>query len=74
MNALAIITNDDTSEKYVINSPNIFPKVSVINPELMATVTPDYLVYSAVDIFAHCLDLYFSAGYLPAYNAGLISN
>jgi len=74
MNGAGVVTNDETQQKYPIVSPLLFPKVSVINPELMATVTPEYLAYSAVDIFSHCLDLYFTAKYFPDYNAALIEN
>jgi alcohol dehydrogenase YqhD (iron-dependent ADH family) len=74
MNLGGVVMNDETKEKYIIMSPALFPKVSVVNPELMATVGRDYLAYSAVDIFAHCLDLYFSASYLPDFNAVLIEN
>lgn len=74
MNAYGVVTNDETWQKFAIGSPLLFPKVSVINPELMATVSPEYLAYSAVDIFSHCLDLYFTAGYLPEFNAELIEN
>jgi len=74
MNMAGVVTNDETRQKYAIVSPHLFPKVSVINPELMATVTPEYLAYSAVDIFAHCLDLYFTASFLPEFNAELIEN
>jgi alcohol dehydrogenase YqhD (iron-dependent ADH family) len=74
MNPYGVVTNDETQQKYNIGSPLLFPKVSVINPELMATVTPDYLAYSAVDIFSHCLDLYFTASFLPEFTAALIEN
>ena len=74
MNPYGVVTNEETRQKYAIGSPLLFPKVSVINPELMATVTSDYLAYSAADIFAHCLDLYFSAEYFPEYTAALIEN
>jgi alcohol dehydrogenase YqhD (iron-dependent ADH family) len=74
MNAYGVVTNDETWQKFAIGSPLLFPKVSVINPELMATVSLEYLAYSAVDIFSHCLDLYFTAGYLPEFNAELIEN
>jgi len=74
MNPYGVVTNEETRQKYAIGSPLLFPKVSVINPELMASVTPAYLAYSAVDIFAHCLDLYFTAKYLPEYTAALIEN
>jgi alcohol dehydrogenase YqhD (iron-dependent ADH family) len=74
MNPFGVVTNSETRQKYPIGSPLLFPKVSVINPELMATVTQTYLAYSAVDIFSHCLDLYFTARYLPGYTAALIEN
>jgi len=74
MNMAGVVTNDETQQKYNIASPLLFPRVSIINPELMATVTPEYLAYSAVDIFSHCLDLYFTASYLPAFTAALIEN
>ena len=72
MNAYGVLTNSETQQKYPIGSPLLFPKVSVINPELMASVTPAYLAYSAVDIFSHCLDLYFTASFLPEFTAALI--
>jgi alcohol dehydrogenase YqhD (iron-dependent ADH family) len=74
MNGYGVVTHDETRQKFAIYSPLLYPRVSVINPELMATVTPDYLAYSAVDIFAHCLDLYFSADYMPEFGASLIEN
>jgi len=74
MNPVGVVTNDETNVKNFVGSPLLFPKVSVINPELMATVTPDYLAYSAVDIFSHCLDLYFTAKVFPEFTATLIEN
>jgi hypothetical protein len=74
MNNFAVVTNDKTKEKFSLAGPATFPTVSVINPELQATVTNDYLAYSAADIFAHCLDMYFSASYLPEYIAGYVEN
>ncbi|GAB6909252.1 Iron-containing alcohol dehydrogenase [Desulfosarcina cetonica] len=74
MNPYGVVTNSETQQKYAIGAPLLFPKVSVINPDLMASVTPEYLAYSAVDIFSHCLDLYFTASYLPGYTTALIEN
>lgn len=74
MNPYAVLTKEETQQKYNLGGASLYPKVSVINPELMATVTPNYLAYSAVDIFAHCLDLYFTAKTFPEYTAALIEN
>lgn len=67
MNNYAVVTKEETKEKFSLGGAATFPTVSVINPELQASVTKDYLVYSAADIFAHTLDLYFSAVYVPEF-------
>lgn len=74
MNNYAVVTREDTKEKFSLAGTATYPVLSVINPDLQATVTPDYLAYSAADIFAHCLDLYLSATYLPDFIAGHIEN
>ncbi len=74
MNNYAVITKDKTKEKFSLAGAATFPTVSVINPELQATVTKEYLAYSSADIFAHCLDMYLSATYLPEYIAGYVEN
>ncbi len=74
MNNYAVVTKDETKEKFSLAGAATFPTVSVINPELQATVTNDYLAYSAADIFAHSLDMYLSATYLPEYMAGYVEN
>ncbi|MBW7474812.1 iron-containing alcohol dehydrogenase [Paenibacillus oenotherae] len=74
MNATAVITNEETTEKFGFSSPAAFPTVSVINPELQETVTNEYLAYSGVDILSHCMDLYFTASYIPEMTANHIEN
>lgn len=74
MNNFAVVTKEETKEKFSFIGKTTFPTVSVINPELQATVTNEYLAYSAADIFAHSLDLYLSATYLPEYIAGYVEN
>jgi NADP-dependent alcohol dehydrogenase len=74
MNNFAVVTKDETKEKFSLAGSATYPTVSVINPELQATVTNDYLAYSAADIFAHSLDMYLSATYLPEYMAGYVEN
>jgi len=74
MNSYAVVTNEKTREKFSLSGAGTFPTVSVINPELQATVTSEYLAYSAADIFAHSLDMYLSATYLPEYMAGYVEN
>ncbi|WP_203561464.1 iron-containing alcohol dehydrogenase [Ideonella livida] len=71
MNAGAVVTNDATQEKFAIQSPLLFPKVSVVNPALMQSVPRDYLAYSAADIIAHSIEGYFTATVQPRFHSRL---
>lgn len=72
MNSGAVVTNEATREKFAIHSPLLFPRVSVINPALMQTVSRDYLVYSAADIIAHAIEGYFTAKVQPRLPSRLV--
>ncbi|AFL68400.1 iron-containing alcohol dehydrogenase [Sulfurospirillum barnesii] len=67
MNHGAVITNDATHQKYFIQAPALFPKVSIINPQLQSSVSKEYLVYSASDVIAHCIEGYFTATTHPLF-------
>ncbi len=69
MNSGAVVTNEDTKEKFAIQSVHTFPRVSIVNPALMQTVSRDYLVYSAADIIAHCIEGYFTATLQPTLHS-----
>lgn len=72
MNGNSVLINDDTKQKYSIASVLINPKISVINPELMATVSKEYLAYSAVDVISHCIEVYFTATKHPRFNSRIV--
>ncbi len=72
MNPSAVVTNEQTKQKFYIYSPAVFPKVSVINPELQKSVSKEYLVYSAVDIIAHSIEGYCTAAYHPGLIAAYV--
>lgn len=72
MNSGAVVTNEDTKEKFAIGSVHLFPKVSIVNPQLMQTVSRDYLVYSAADIIAHCIEGYFTATVQPRFHSRMV--
>ncbi|WP_298990065.1 iron-containing alcohol dehydrogenase, partial [uncultured Campylobacter sp.] len=65
MNCGGVVTKEQTRQKYPISAPCLYPKVSVINPQLQATVSREYLVYSASDIIAHSIEGYFTASVHP---------
>lgn len=74
MNSGAVVTNENTQQKYAIHAPCLFPKVSIVNPELMQTITKEYLVYSASDIIAHCIEGYFTATVQPRFQSRLVES
>ena len=74
MNSGAVVTNEVTKEKFAINSVHTFPKVSIVNPALMQTVSRDYLVYSAADIIAHSIEGYFTATVQPKIQSRLVES
>ena len=39
MNCSAVVTNDETQEKFFITAPAIFPRLSIVNPRLMQSVS-----------------------------------
>ena len=54
-----MITNEELTQKYVTKSAFFYPKVSIIDPELMTSV-PRYLTACGmVDTIAHVLEKYF---------------
>ncbi len=74
MNGNSVIMNDETKQKYSVSSVLVNPVVSVINPELMATVTQEYLAYSAVDAIAHAIEIYFTASSHPNFNSRIVES
>lgn len=60
MNGNSVVTNELTTQKYNISSPHVYPKVSILNPELTHTVPRNYTAYSAVDAIAHVIEGYFT--------------
>lgn len=74
MNGNSVVINDKTSQKYSISSVLLNPVISVINPELMATVSKEYLAYSAVDIIAHSIEVYFTASLHPNFNSRIVES
>lgn len=74
MNSFAVVTNEETREKLFIGSPDLFPKVSIVNPALMRGVSRDYLVYSAADVIAHSIEAYFTASVHPSLQSRLVES
>ena len=74
MNGNSVVMNDETKQKYSIQSVLVNPVLSVLNPELMASVPKDYLAYSAVDAIAHSIEVYFTASSHPNFNSRIVES
>ena len=61
MNSGGVVTNEATQQKFNIGSPHLFPKVSILDPELTYTVPADYSAYSGVDAISHLIEGYFTS-------------
>lgn len=55
-----VFTNWETHEKAVLFSPHMFPRVSIVDPELTVTVPADYTADGGVDIICHVIEELFT--------------
>jgi len=62
----AVITNPETKEKIGIGFELLFPKVSLVDPQLMLTVPKDQTAYTGMDAFYHALESYLNLNHQPA--------
>ena len=59
-NQTAVVTNWELHQKVHIMHPALFPKVSIVDPELTLTLTNEQLAYAGVDIICHLLEPYLT--------------
>lgn len=55
-----VLTHEATKEKGAFSGPALFPKVTIIDPELTYTVSPEYTADGAVDVFTHLYEAYLT--------------
>lgn len=60
MNGNAVITNIDTSQKWSISSPFIYPRLSIIDPSFQSTLPFKQTANGAMDAISHILEFYFA--------------
>jgi len=60
MNPAAVITKEETCQKFSIRTPFIQPKVSIMDPCVLSTLSDAYTAYSAADAVTHMLEGYFN--------------
>ncbi len=62
MNAVAVVQNDRTREKFGFHHPSMFPVHSFLDPGYTRTVPGNQTAYGIVDLIAHALETYFGQG------------
>ncbi|ADO83910.1 iron-containing alcohol dehydrogenase [Ilyobacter polytropus] len=60
-NAGGVLTNAETNEKSFSRSAYRFPKVAIVDPELLSSVPLSITKDSCVDIFSHLIEHYLSS-------------
>jgi alcohol dehydrogenase YqhD (iron-dependent ADH family) len=61
VNPAAVVTNEETQQKFNIRTPVIFPRVSIMDPTTTFSVPKDYTAYSGVDAISHVIEGYFTS-------------
>ncbi len=79
MNPNMVITNEETSEKLGLSDEHLYPRISILDPELTYTIPAQYTAYSAADIISHLIESYFTnnGGWTPVqqrYVEGLVKS
>lgn len=59
MNMGAVITKEDERKKWNFKSPLIFPKTSIIDPEVQFTLPWNQTANGAIDAISHIMEFYF---------------
>jgi alcohol dehydrogenase YqhD (iron-dependent ADH family) len=76
MNRGSIITNEATRQKWGLHSDFIYPTVSIIDPELQATLPRSQTVWGGIDTIVHVLEVYFdgvrNVDVMSEYSEGII--
>jgi len=60
MNSGAVITNAQTKEKMGMGGPGLFPKFSILDPSVVASIPERQLANGITDAFSHVLEQYMT--------------
>lgn len=61
MDQWGVVSNTEAREKIGFGGyDSLFPVLSIVDPELMATVPPDYTAYQGFDALFHSVEVYIS--------------
>ncbi|MCR5667081.1 MAG: iron-containing alcohol dehydrogenase [Eubacterium sp.] len=58
-NCVSVLSHDSKKQKKMFAHPQLFPRFSILNPELTYTASPKQTAVGAIDIFSHAFERYF---------------
>jgi alcohol dehydrogenase class IV len=62
---VAVVTNPEKRDKSAIYNPIVFPKVALVDPELMLTVPEHITASTGFDVFCHAFETYIHPNASP---------
>ena len=65
MNNIAVLSNHETEEKLSFFNPLLYPKLSIIDPELQYTLPERQTVSGGIDTMSHIMERYFEGNGVP---------
>lgn len=65
----SVVTNDETNEKPGIGSSELYPTVSIVDPELMVNMPKSITAATGFDILAHAIEAYTAKTASPITDA-----
>ena len=63
--SISVVRNPKAGRKAGLMDPHLFPKVSLLDPELTFTVSPKYTALGGLDILSHVLEPYIDGQEYP---------
>ncbi len=61
MNSGMVITNEETKEKFGFGNKLLYPRVSILDPEITFSVPASHTAYGAIDAISHVLEFYLTS-------------
>lgn len=67
--SLAVLTNPQTMDKKSLKTKLVYPKVAIVDPELMITLPKRGIAATGIDAFSHSMEAYLSNSSNPVTEA-----
>ncbi len=63
MTSYAVITNQETQTKIALSSNDMYPKVAILDPEVVRTTPPGLTADTGMDAVTHAIEAYVATGH-----------